>query len=391
MDRVFKSGEEKKVEFIELIYDLIFVYLIRRNIALFHHLDGRFFSSSTFLTFTLTTLVALQIWYFSTLYINRYGENSIREHIFLFINMYLLYFLADGLGNGHAVNYAQYSISWALILLNIAVQYLIQFRKLKGSRPWEETPIKAHAFTLIFQAALLIASIPLAEHTGMYAAWAVLLVGVITTFIGEHFDFIIPMDVEHMTERIMLYMVFSFGETIISISEYFEDGFTLETMYFSLIAFMIVAGLFMIYGLRYNRTVDRESHHIGFFYMLIHVGLVLSLNNITIGMEMIRLPNIDMLKCTMFLVASFICYYMTMYFLKFYEKKRYRAGINYLRRMILFSFLFVLISRFIYRSGAASIFVSCIYCYSMFIMVVYRINHVDKMAALESENSLTSE
>ncbi|MBR1771440.1 MAG: hypothetical protein IJ747_05375 [Lachnospiraceae bacterium] len=34
------ESQEKKVEYLELIYDLIFVYLIGRNNAILHYVEG---------------------------------------------------------------------------------------------------------------------------------------------------------------------------------------------------------------------------------------------------------------------------------------------------------------------------------------------------------------
>ena len=78
--------EEKKVEYLELIYDLIFVYIIGRNNSLLHHVEGGFISLETFLTYALATLAVIQIWNYSTFYINMFGRNGLRDHIFLFLN-----------------------------------------------------------------------------------------------------------------------------------------------------------------------------------------------------------------------------------------------------------------------------------------------------------------
>ena len=92
MSELFHGGE-KKVEYIELVYDLIFVYLVGRNNALLHTTENGFFTASTYATYIVATLVILQVWYFSTLFINRYGTNGVADHVFLFVNMYLLYYI----------------------------------------------------------------------------------------------------------------------------------------------------------------------------------------------------------------------------------------------------------------------------------------------------------
>ena len=82
--------DEKKVEYLELIYDLIFVYVIGRNNSLLHDITNGFVTGSTFIAYILCSLAIIQIWNFSTYYINMHGRNGLRDHIFLFINMYLL-------------------------------------------------------------------------------------------------------------------------------------------------------------------------------------------------------------------------------------------------------------------------------------------------------------
>ena len=111
--------QEKKVEYLELIYDLIFVYIIGRNNSLLHYIENGFVSAGTFLTYVLCSLAIIQIWNFSTFYINLYGRNGKRDHVFLFINMYLLYHMADGISSGWRASVDQFCIAWFLILVNI--------------------------------------------------------------------------------------------------------------------------------------------------------------------------------------------------------------------------------------------------------------------------------
>ena len=100
MIRELVEKKEKKVEYIELIYDLIFVYIIGRNNSLLHHVENGFVTAGVFLAYVLCTLAVIQIWNFTTFYINLYGRNGVRDHVFLFLNMYLLYHLADGIHIG---------------------------------------------------------------------------------------------------------------------------------------------------------------------------------------------------------------------------------------------------------------------------------------------------
>ena len=83
----------KKVEYIELIYDLIFVYLIGRNNSLMDKIEGGFIAFDTFSTYLITSLIILQIWYHSVVFINRFGKNGVQEKVMMLINMFLLYLM----------------------------------------------------------------------------------------------------------------------------------------------------------------------------------------------------------------------------------------------------------------------------------------------------------
>ena len=89
------------------------------------------------------------------------------------------------------------------------------------------------------------------------------------------------VDFPHLSERAMLYIVFTFGEMVIAVSGYFADKFTLNNLYFCAMAFLIVVGLFLSYGVFYDHIIDRERETNGLLYMLMHIFLIFELNNIT--------------------------------------------------------------------------------------------------------------
>ena len=76
MNSSFEEQSEKKVEYLELIYDLIFVYLVGRNNSLLHALENGFVPAGRFLTYILCTLIVILIWSLTTLFINRDLETN---------------------------------------------------------------------------------------------------------------------------------------------------------------------------------------------------------------------------------------------------------------------------------------------------------------------------
>ena len=203
--------EEKKVEYLELIYDLIFVYIIGRNNSLLHHVEGGFISLETFLTYALATLAVIQIWNYSTFYINMFGRNGLRDHIFLFLNMYLLYYIGEGTRTDWYRFQNQYHIAWALILINIGVQYLIE-RRNHLDEPGVLKSIHSMLIPLFGETLIVLTAIPIFNATGHQIALAAVLFGVIITWIFANDEKAEMIDFPHLSERAMLYVVFSFDD-----------------------------------------------------------------------------------------------------------------------------------------------------------------------------------
>ena len=172
--------EEKKVEYLELIYDLIFVYIIGRNNALLRNVEGGFVTGSTFLVYVFCTLAVIQIWNFSTYYINMHGRNGLRDHIALLLNMYLLYYLGEGIGPHWDSYQKKFHFAWALILINLGIQYAIELREHRG-HPMEERSIKRMMLVLFVEAAMVLAVLPVYEKTGIFLAGAPILYGIAMT------------------------------------------------------------------------------------------------------------------------------------------------------------------------------------------------------------------
>ncbi|MBQ9277678.1 MAG: low temperature requirement protein A [Lachnospiraceae bacterium] len=361
--------EEKKVEYLELIYDLIFVYLIGRNNSLLHHVEDGFVSGEIFLTYVLCTLAIIQIWNFTTFYINRYGTNGLRDHIFLFINMYLLYYMADGTRIHWQTHFNRYNVAWGLILLNICLQYFIEFNKCRRKAPWETVQIRRSMIIIFIEAIMVFVSIPVYHITGVAIAALPILFGIVATSLSGRINSLVTVDFAHLTERAMLYVVFTFGEMIIAVSGYFEGEIGFNTIYFSIMGFLIVVGLFLCYGTIYDHLIDREMTTNGTGYMMLHVFIIFALNNITTALEFMREEEVDLMPKTLFLTGSFLLYYIFLFATGRYAKERLRPDkrfwINTAVLIITFVAFMIVFRELMY----VNIAITVIYVFIIFIML----------------------
>ena len=364
--------KEKKVEYIELIYDLIFVYVIGRNNSLLHHIEGGFIQTPVFLSYILCTLAVIQIWMYTTYYINIYGRNGAREYIFMFVNMFLIYFMAEGTRQDWQSYHTSYHIAWALILLNIAVQYIFELRNFRNDT--DRIP-GIRRMTVVILGEAVLAALAIFEFNRFgtsFLSWAAVVLSIVfVTLLGRQ-DNGEKVDFEHLSERAMLYVVFTFGEMIIAISTYFDDGFTINNLYFALMAFLIVVGLFLSYGVMYDKMLDRRLQTNGLMYMLIHVFIIFALSGITAALEFMREEEIDLIPKLIFLVSSYVIYYVFLFLTGFYSKKRCHLGIRFYLSMAGVCAAFAGLM-FIFREiMAVNIAISVAFVFTVFIILHFK-------------------
>ncbi|MBQ9886060.1 MAG: low temperature requirement protein A [Lachnospiraceae bacterium] len=375
----FVDKKEKKVEYIELVYDLIFVYMIGRNNSLLHITENGFVKPQALLAYIFCTLAIIQIWNFTTFYINMFGRNSIRDHIFLFVNMYLMYFIGQSVRTDFESYVAQYHIAWGLILINIGMQYLIELKNHKAD-VWNVDICRRMMLTLFVEAALVFAGGFVHITTGVVLSGAAIFTGIVLTMLSRYKSIGGQIDFAHLTERAMLYVVFTFGEMIIMLAVYFnnEGKWSWNTIYFSLLAFLIVVGLFLSYGYLYDHIIDREGSYDGMLYMIIHIFIIFAMNNITASLEFMREDEIDLLPKMLFLVISLVAFFAFLLLLKGYTKKKCRPTRTFLTESGAATAAFVVLMLVFREDMKVNILISVIYVFMIFIMLFATYKNADK-------------
>ena len=364
--------KEKKVEYIELIYDLIFVYIIGRNNQLLHNFEGGFIEIKSFFAYALCTLAVIQIWNFTTFYINMFGRNSARDHIFLFVNMYLLYFIGQSTRTDWLDYQAQYHIAWGLILVNIGLQYVIEYRNHKGDND-NRTLIKNISTVLFAEAVIVIVAAFVSPVLSSILSAAAICLGIAFTALSRKNTPDGLVDFEHLTERAMLYVVFTFGEMIIAVASYFDGNgsFDWNTVYFSLSAFMIVVALFLSYGFVYDYLIDRKGSFNGMLYMAIHIFIIFAMNNITASLEFMREEEISLLPKVIFLVCSVAAYFVFLLCLKGYAKCQCKPNKAFIIKNICATLAFALLMILLRENMFLNILINVLYVYSVFIILKF--------------------
>lgn len=362
--------DEKKVEYLELVYDLIFVYLIRKNNSLLHNAPDGIIGLDLYTTYIFCTFAIIQIWFFTTFYINRYGKNGIKETLLVFANMYLLYYMGDGTRVYWHEHYKRYSVAWALILFNIAIAYYTEYRHIKSDK--EKKHVIRMMTTILIQSFIVAVSLPIYTVTGISIAPFAVLTGIVLIAVMGKANKLLEVDFPHLTERVMLYVVLTFGEMIIGIASHFGGKITPASIFYSLIPFLITVGLFLSYGTLYDNIIDRQMSTNATGYMLIHMFLIFALTNMTTALEYMNEEENFFMSKTILMACSLLLYYLLLFAMIRYSKKEIKIGApHYFCSM--FSAVCMILSVLLYKDNSyVCLAVMLIYIY-VFYAVFYRV------------------
>jgi low temperature requirement protein LtrA len=239
--------------------------------------------------------------------------------------MFLLYFLASSVGKTSASAFFTYNVAWALILVNLIAHWLIKRFRYANIDDDDRRIIDITVLVLVLQLGLVILSVFLEGRAARLASIGALLFGIITwTQLRVYRRK--PSRFPHVTERCVLLVIVTFGETVVGISAYMQAG---DDLFYSVMVFALVVGLFLIYNYEYDYLLDHHADTDGIAYMTINAWIVVSISNLTIALEFMPDPEIDFLGKSIYLTVCLLSYLLTSLVLSRYNKPEFRHSTPY--------------------------------------------------------------
>ena len=117
--------KEKRVELIELFYDLIYVYAISRLTLLIEEPVRGIISMAGFLRYIVICFVILQAWLYLTNYVNRYGRWKWYEYALTAVNMTATVYLTNTISAQWNEMSLTFNLAMLVMLLCVAALYYI--------------------------------------------------------------------------------------------------------------------------------------------------------------------------------------------------------------------------------------------------------------------------
>lgn len=112
--------------------------------------------------------------------------------------MYLLYYMAEATRTDWQAYYYRYNIAWGLILLNIAIQYFIKYRKNSKVAPWENAHLIWYFRLLANQAGIVFISLLIFKFTGLPISPIAMVFGMVMTICTSKVNSLVAIDFAHL-------------------------------------------------------------------------------------------------------------------------------------------------------------------------------------------------
>ncbi len=220
------------------------------------------------------------------------------------------------------------------------------------------------------EALLVLAAIPVYNRSGVALSGVPILFGMVLSWVFAGSRRAERIDFAHLTERAMLYVVFTFGEMIIAIAFYFEGVFSWNSVYFSTMSFLIVVGLFLSYEIFYNHIIDREQQSAGMGYMLLHIFLILAMNSITASLDFMRDEAVALWPKTLFLIGAVLLYYGCLFGLSGFAKPMLTLRRGQLWSVIGVTAAFAVLMVLLRENMRMNILISVVYVFAVFGLIL---------------------
>lgn len=278
--------KHKKVELTELFYDLVYVYTISQLTSIIHHAHHGVLSLQSLSSFLIGLIIFVNSWMVQTVYTNRFGSNSLRNIIFMFLQMICLLVSSRAVAGDWQENFIWIILPVALISSLLLVQYIVEY--VLVDKASDRSLIQQFFYILGLRSASLFLALFFPYHIGLWVAVA----GVLATWIlpgllsnpnrGFVSADLSPINFSHLIERLSLLVIITFGEMLVGISEHFSSE---NFSPLSVLVFLIVTSLFMIYIVEIDHLLDVNREETGIRAIYLHYPILFGLSFITVSLS----------------------------------------------------------------------------------------------------------
>lgn len=300
--------EEKKVTWLELFYDLLFVAAVANATQVLLHVEKGYIHPEYLLKFTLMFIPIWWSWTGQTMFTNRFGRDFLYQRIFMILQMLFVLIMTSSL----SVDFDQYFLPFLTGYIGIraitAIQYLVVQNVEKGNR-------KKVAWFLgtRFWIGVIISFFSIFFNS--WIRYAVLYAGIIVDIImpvfGRKYLVNAPTNTAHLLERFALLTLILLGESVVSTLFVLQpQKGDWNSISFSIISFILIISMWWQYFDNVEKKVNKSIQGAGQTIVYGHLFILMSLGMIAASIKLMFLHQVHYSFILYFVFSSVLLYFI---------------------------------------------------------------------------------
>ncbi|MDR0140163.1 low temperature requirement protein A [Metabacillus idriensis] len=281
----------KKVNWIELFYDLIYVAAIATATHTLLHVENHTIPLEYLFKFVLIFIPIWWAWVGQTLFVNRFGEDNTKDRLWISIQMVFVILMTASLSVDFDANYLPFLFGYLGIRLVVAIQYLQIIRREDGER---KTVARFLGYGFLIGAFISLGSLLFDSWIRYFILYLGIAVDILIPLWGRRHIKKVPINTPHLVERFGLLTIILFGEMIVSIVKVFGAERQFNLSFIALIlTFTLVIAMWWQYFDNIETKIDKESRTSGQVIIYGHLFIYMSMSIIASVIQMGFLYDVE--------------------------------------------------------------------------------------------------
>ncbi|AQY50842.1 low temperature requirement protein A [Listeria weihenstephanensis FSL R9-0317] len=296
----------KKVTWLELFFDLLFVGAISSVTHVLLHIEDGAIEIDVFWKFVLMFIPLWWAWTGQTLFINRYGNDLLPQRLLIGLEIMFVLLMIASFNLNFDETYLTFFIGYIGLRIITALQYLFAAKKESAERRGPALFLGKYFWIGIIVSSL---SLFLDSEWRYIVLYLGIALDIIVPLIGRKKLRQVPINTEHLLERFGLFTIILLGESIVSvISVLSTEVMDLSLIFYAACAIVLVLLIWWQYFDNLEKKLDKELQTAGQLIIYGHLFIFLSLSTMAAGIKMLVLPDVSYHFVLFFLFSSVLVY-----------------------------------------------------------------------------------
>lgn len=281
----------KKVLWLELFFDLIFVAAIAKATHVLLHLEEGIIPFEYLAKFVLIFIPIWWSWVGQTLYTNRFGEDILSHRLFMILQMFFMVVLTASLSPDFDSYYLPFLAGYIGVRFVTALQYIATIRLVQGAK---REVAKHLGFGFLIGIFISFLSVFFDSWLRYVVLYLGIFVDIFVPILYRKYLRKVPVNMPHLLERFGLLTIILFGESIVSLVAIFEtEAFLWSEVAIIFLAFLLIIAMWWQYFDNLEKKIDKEAVTSGQIIIYGHLFILMTLSLIAAVIQMSYLYEVN--------------------------------------------------------------------------------------------------